>query len=597
MSKDRARSPLGRLWHYATNHRAQALLATLWSVLNKLADIAPPFLIGMAVDIVVRREDSFVALFGWHEPRAQIVVLAVLTFAVWSVESLFEYLHGVAWRNLAQQVQHELRCDTYEHVQRLDLGFFESRATGDLMAVLNDDINQLERFLDRGANDMLQVLTTVLSIGIAFFVIAPEIAWLAFLPIPLILWGSFWFQKRIEPRYTDVRARAAALNGDLANNLSGIATIKSFTAEDREAERIRVLSERYQEANQRAIRLSSAFSPLIRIAILIGFTATLVWGGFLTLEHELEVGLYSVMIFLTQRLLWPLTSLGATFDLYQRAMASTRRVLDVLDAESRLTDGSERLPRTQCTGRIAFDQVTFGYDPELPVLRDISLTIEPGQTVAFVGATGSGKSTLIKLMARFYDPDAGQVALDGRDLRSLSMTDIRRAMALVSQEVFLFDGSVAENIAYGRGDIEDEALKAAARAAEAAEFIERMPTGYDTNVGERGQRLSGGQRQRIAIARALLADTPVLILDEATSAVDNETEAAIQRSLARVSRERTTVVIAHRLSTIRHADCIHVLDRGRIAQSGTHEQLLAEDGIYRSLWRVQTGEAVAWHRT
>lgn len=480
-----ARSPLGRLWQYAARHRAQALIAALWSVLNKLADIAPPFLIGMAVDIVVRREDSFVAVFGWQEPRAQLVVLAVLTFAVWGIESLFEYLHGVAWRNLTQRVQPELRCDTYAHVQRLDLGFFESRATGDLMAVLNDDINQLKRFLDRGANDMLQVLTTVLSIGIAFFVIAPEIAWLAFLPIPIILWGSFWFQKRIEPRYVEVRAAAAMLNGDLANNLSGIATIKSFTAEDREVDRIRTRSDDYQRANQRAIRLSSAFAPLIRIAILIGFTATLVWGGFLTLENELEVGLYSVMIFLTQRLLWPLTSLGATFDLYQRAMASTRRVLDVLDTGSQLADGRVRLPvgehaserADERAGQLALASVTFGYDPERPVLADISLTIEAGQTIAFVGATGSGKSTLIKLLTRFYDPDVGTITLDDHDLRTLALVDVRSAVALVSQDIFLFAGTVADNIAYGRPDADMDEIRAAARAAEAAEFIERMPDG------------------------------------------------------------------------------------------------------------------------
>ena len=584
-------APIVRLWRYARPSRWRIVRASTWSVLNKTMDIAPPFLIGLAVDVVVNQEASFIARLGVEDPKLQLMVLAVVTFAVWGLESVFEYLAGIEWRNLAQQIQHDLRVDTYQNVQRLEIGYFEQRPTGDLMAVLNDDVNQLERFLDVGANEVVQVATTVVLIGATFFIIAASVAWLAFLPMPVIVVGSLVFQRRLEPRYAAVRDQAAAINALLANNLGGIATIKAFTAEDTEVARLTEESDRYREANRAAIKLSELFTPLIRVAILIGFTATLVWGGFLAIEGRLNVGLYSVMVFLTQRLLWPLTRLGETLDLYQRAMASTARILDVLDTAPRMADGDLGLDPALVAGDLALKDVTFSYQQGHPVLREVSIEIPAGETTAFVGPTGAGKTTMIKLFLRFYDPDAGTITIDGADIRSYRQRDLRSVMALVSQDVFLFHGSVAENIAYGRPDATHHEIVAAAELAEAVEFIERLPAGYDTLVGERGQRLSGGQRQRISIARALLAESPILLLDEATSAVDNETEAAIQRSLARVAHQRTMVLIAHRLSTVRHADHIYVVDDGRIVEQGGHEDLVAHDGIYRSLWLVQTGEA------
>jgi ATP-binding cassette subfamily B protein len=586
-------SPLRRLWKYAANYRGEVILASTWSFLNKAVDIAPPFLIGMAVDVVANGSGSLLGQLGIEDPKMQILVIAVLTFVIWSLESLFEYLLSVGWRNLAQSIQHDLRIDTYEHLQELDIAYFEDRPSGDLMAVLNDDINQLERFLDIGANEVIQLATTVMLIGVAFFVIAPSIAWLAFLPVPVILWGSLRFQKKIEPRYAVVRDEAAAINGQLANNIGGIATIKAFTAEDREVARVTVSSDRYRKANASAIALSSTFTPLIRIAILVGFTATLVWGGFLAIEGQLNIGLYSVLVFLTQRLLWPLTRLGQTVDLYQRAMASTNRILDVLDAEPTIIDGNDAIDPHVVKGRITFDDVTFSYEPGYEVLRRINLEVEPFKTTAFVGSTGSGKTTLIKLILRFYDPDTGSVLLDGTELTDLSQHDIRDAMSLVSQDVFLFHGTVRDNISYGVPEATDDAVYAAARTAEAHDFIESLPNGYGTIIGERGQKLSGGQRQRLSLARALLTDSPVLILDEATSAVDNETEAAIQRSLATISHGRTMVVIAHRLSTIRNADRIYVIDDGEAVEFGTHGELIGHDGIYRTLWTVQTGMAAS----
>lgn len=561
-------------------------------MLNKLFDLAPPALIGMAVDIVVERDESLLARLGVVDLSNQIWVLAGLTFAIWAAESVFEYLYKVGWRNLAQTLEHELRLDAYGRVQDMELAYFEDQSTGGLMSVLNDDVNQLERFLDTGANDLLQVSTTVLAIGAAFFWLAPEVAWMSMLPMPFILWGSVAFQKRLAPRYAGVREEVGALNADLAGNLGGIATIKSFTAEEREHARIGERSQSYRAANSRAITLSSAFSPLIRMVVLVGFTATLAYGGFLALEGKIAVGAYSVMVFLTQRLLWPLTRLGETFDLYQRAMASTTRIMDLLDVRPAIEGGGRRLTPAETRGALRFESVGFRYTTGNQVLFDLDLEMPAGGTTAFVGPTGSGKSTIVKLLLRYYDPTAGRVTLSGIDLCELDLTSLRRAIGFVSQDVFLFHGTVRENIAYGKPDATDEEIVAAASIAEADEFVRALPEGYDTVVGERGQKLSGGQRQRLSIARAVLKDPPILILDEATSSVDNETEAAIQRSLEKIVVGRTTIVIAHRLSTIRNADRVYVLERGRVLESGSHRDLVEEGGLYAALWRVQTGEAV-----
>src|SRR5690606_18766036 len=469
---------------------------------------------------------------------------------------------------------------------------FEDRSTGNLVTILNDDVNQLERFLDGGANNLIQVATTLVAVGGVFFVISPLIATIAFTPIPVIVLGAFYFQRRAQPLYADVRARVGLLGARLAANIAGITTIKSFATEAFEVERVRRDSEAYVAANRKAIAVSSAFIPIIRMAILAGFAATFLIGGWMTLEGTLNVGAYGVLVFLTQRLLWPLTDLATTVDLYERAMASSRRILDLIETPVAIRDDAGAEPLGAVRGAIEFRDVSFAYaGGGEPVLCNVSLKIEPGETVAFVGQTGSGKSTLMKLLLRFYEPDAGQILLDGRRLGSVRLDSLRRRLGFVSQDVYLFQGTIGENIAYGIEGAARADIAAAAEAAEAAEFIERMPDGYDTVVGERGQKLSGGQRQRLSIARALLKDPPVLILDEATSAVDNETEAAIQRSLQRIAHSKTTLVIAHRLSTIVHASRIYVLDAGRIAEQGTHEELLARRGLYAALWDVQTGQA------
>ena len=529
------------------------------------------------------------ARLGFETPESQIGALAVATFFIWAFESLFEYLYAITWRGLAQSIQHALRMDTYHQVQRQDMAWFEENSTGNLLATLNDDVNQLERFLDTGANELIQLGVSTVLIGGIFFFLSPQIALLAVVPIPVIFIGSLFFQRNLAPKYSKVRDSAGLLGATLANNLSGIATIKSFTGEAVEKGRIEGLSHDYQRANAEAIRLSSAFIPVIRMAILAGFLCTLVLGGLATFKGTLAVSSYSILIFLTQRFLWPFTRLGQTVDLFERAMASTRRILNLLETQYTIRDPKKPVKMDGVTGEIRFQGVDFAYGNGTQVFKDLNLTIPANKFVALVGGTGSGKTSLVKLILRFFDATGGRIFLDGVDIKSLKLKDLRRNMALVSQDVFLFQGTIRENIAYGRPDASQEDIVRAARLCEAHEFIAALPMAYETVVGERGQKLSGGQRQRISIARAILLNTPVLLLDEATSAVDNETEAAIQKSLERVAVGRTTLVIAHRLSTIRRADLILVLDQGRVVEQGQHEVLVQRGGLYQKLWNIQTG--------
>tara|TARA_B110000444_G_scaffold257719_1_gene296815 strand:+ start:6136 stop:7908 length:1773 start_codon:yes stop_codon:yes gene_type:complete len=579
---------LKNLYLYSKEQETKVRRGIVYSILNKLFDLAPPVLIGIAIDIVVEGSDSFLGSLGIEDRREQLIVLAFLTFVIWALESTFDYVAAVTWRNISQDVEHSLRTDTFKNVLGLDLQYFENKSSGRLMAVLNDDVNQLEKFLDTGANKLLQTLTTVVVIGGTFLYISPLIAIFAFIPIPVIIFGSFKFTKTIASRYTRIRNAIETLNANLSNSLSGVLTVKSFNREEKEFNRILTSSTEVKSANYHAIKLSAAFIPIIRIAILFGFTATLLIGGFMALDGEINVAMYSVLLFITQRLLWPLTELGDTFDLYQRAMASFKRINALKNTRPYIQNGS--IEAGSIEKLISLEDVNFSYVENFPVLKDVSINIKKGSTTAIVGSTGSGKSTLIKLLLRLYDVKAGKIKFDDKDIKDLNIHSLRKTIGLVSQDIFLFEGTVFENIAYGNLEASNDDIWEAAKLSESDEFINLLPNKEDTIVGERGQKLSGGQRQRISIARAILKNPEILILDEATSAVDNETEAAIQRSLDTLKEGRTVVAIAHRLSTIRNADIIYVLEKGKIVESGTHEELVKLKKVYANLWDVQTGK-------
>ena len=579
------------LFNYALEQDTKVRRGIIYSILNKIFDLAPPVLIGIAIDIVVEGSDSFIGNFGYSDRRQQLIILAILTFIIWGLESSFDYIAAVTWRNISQDIEHSLRTDAFDNVLSLDLAFFENKSSGRLMAILNDDVNQLETFLDNGANRLVQTATTVLVIGGTFLYISPLVAVFAFIPIPIIIFGSLRFTNRIAERYTKIRNDIENLNANLSNSITGILTVKSFNREKKESERITLSSNEVKSANYHAIKLSAAFIPIIRIAILFGFTATLLIGGFLALDGEIKVATYSVMLFITQRLLWPLTELGVIFDSYQKAMASFRRIINLKNTSPTIDNGTEKLESFD--DKIQISNLNFEYVKNFPVLNNISIDIAKGQTTAIVGSTGSGKSTLIKLILRLYDSTSGEIKFDGKNIKDLELDSLRNKIGLVSQDIFLFEGTVFENIAYGNLDANDEEVWEAARLSESDKFINQLPNKENTIVGERGQKLSGGQRQRISIARAILKNPEILILDEATSAVDNETEAAIQRSINTLKKGRTVIAIAHRLSTIRNADIIYVLEGGKVVESGNHESLLEINGVYSKLWSVQTGEKIS----
>ena len=578
-----------RFLSYARPWRGRIFISSIYSILNKLFDIAPEILIGIAVDLVVQRQDSIIARLGFESIQSQITVLAIATFLIWAFESFFQYLYSVSWRNLAQTVEHEIRMDAYNHVQKLDMSWYENKKVGDITSKLNDDVNQLERFLDDGFNTIIQLIVSSIAIGAVFFYISPLIATVSILPIPVILLIAFFFQKNLSPRYLAVRNSVGLLNNTIFNNLIGISTIKSFVTEKIESSRVDKLSTDYRLKNRYAIKLSSAFIPIVRMGILSGFLGTMIIGSYLALDGTIAVGSYSVLVFLTQRFLWPFTTLGETVDLFERSMASTKRILDLIDTPDKIKDKENAIELSDYNHDINFSDLTFYYQDEKRVFNNLNFTIENNSLVGIVGQTGAGKTTIIKLLLRFYDPISGQIKIGDHNIKDLKIKNIRKNIGYVSQEIFMFDGSVKDNIAYpDLGD--EEKIIVSAKQSQAHEFIEKLPNGYDTFIGERGQKLSVGQKQRIAIARALYKNPPILIFDEATSSVDNETELLLQKALNEISKDRTTIVIAHRLSTVRNADKIFVLGDNTIVESGNHEELLNTQGIYDKLWKIQTGK-------
>jgi ATP-binding cassette, subfamily B, bacterial len=579
------------LLKYTKPWRPRMVLASFYSVLNKIFDLAPEILIGVTVDLIVERKNSFVASLGFESISSQIIFLGVATFLIWGLESLFQYLYSINWRNISQNVEHYIRLEAYDHVQKLDLSWYENQNIGNITAILNDDVNQLERFLDSGINSIIQIIISTIVVGAIFFYISPMIACIAILPIPLILIIALFFQKNLNPRYQAVRNAAGKISTTVFNNLLGIQTIKSSIQEDTENKRLKEISQDYQNKNKHAIKLSSAFVPVVRMGVLSGFLGTMILGAFMALNGEIGVGSFSVLVFLTQRFLWPFTSLGEIVDKFERAMASTFRILNLIETPIKIKNKLNYESISDYLQPIQFNSVNFSYIKEQAIFNDLNISIAPEKLIGIVGSTGAGKTTIAKLLLRFYDPKLGSIKIGDTDIKNISTSDLRQNIGFVSQEIFLIDGTIKENILYSHMEHDEKALIDAARKSQAHEFISKLPNGYDTLVGERGQKLSVGQKQRLAIARAIYKNPPILIFDEATSAVDNLTERLIQEAISEISKGRTTIVIAHRLSTIRHADRIIVIDNSKIIEDDKHDNLVdIDNGFYANLWKIQTGE-------
>ena len=582
-----------RFFKYAKKWRIKIFFATLYSIINKIFDIAPEILLGIAVDVVTSpSNDNFLHFIGVHGSENQVIILAVLTFGIWAFESLFQYMYMVSWRNIAQSIEHDIRLDLYNNVQSLDVSWFEKQKLGNISSIINDDVNQLERFLNNGINQIVQIIVSSILIGGVFFFISPLIASIILLPIPIIFFISMFFQKNLSPKYLDVRESVGKLSSSIFNNLLGISTIKSFASEKAESRKLEKLSHNYLEKNKRAIRLSSAFVPIVRMGVLSGFLATMVLGSLMALNKEISPGEFAMLLFLTQRFLWPFTSLGEIVDLFERSMASTKRILDTLDFCPNIKGGSNS-DFSSFNSSIQFNSVKFYYNKNNIVFNDLTFKIEEKKITAIVGPTGIGKTSLVKLMLRFYDPNQGEVLIGDENIRNLNLETLRKGIGLVGQDTFLFDGTIQSNIIYPDEEVNFEKMKKAATLSQSYEFIESLEDGFETLIGERGIKLSGGQRQRLAIARALYKDPPILIFDEATSSVDNHTESLIQSSMKDICKDRTAIIIAHRLSTVRNADTIIVIDKGRIVEQGSHEDLVAEGGLYNKLWDIQTGNTKA----
>ena len=582
--------PMQKLFRFLKDYKAPLYLASSSSIINKIVDLMPPFLTAWLIDSVSGAPPKWLnEYFPNSSIWQQVIIICLVLILAFFMEGLTEWIFKRNFMQLAQRVQHDLRNKTYAKLQKKKLSFFESARTGNLLSILNDDINQLERFLNNSFNEILQLITLFIFAGYSLFERDWVLGLVGITPIPFILIGSFYYQRKISPYYKEVRESVGGLSSRLENNISGILVIKSFGTEKFEEKRVDESSKEYLEANYKAIKLSALYVPIIRMFIALGLAATLALGAYWVIYQPGRFSLGGIAFFamMIQRILWPVTRLGSIFDEFERAKASARRVFGLLDNQVDVQEDAGTHTSDTIQGEIQLKEVDFAYSNGIPILKNISLDIPAGSTLGIMGVTGSGKTTFIKVLLRLYEVTGGQILLDGKNIKDWTLEAFRSAFSLVSQEVYLFHGSILENLVYGNEASKEEAIKAA-KQVDLHHFIEQLPEKYDSIVGERGIKLSGGQKQRISIARAILKDSPILILDEATSAVDSRTEQIIQDQIQRLSKTRTCIIIAHRLSTIQHADQIILLQDGSIKEHGNHDKLMKEDGMYAKMFRMQS---------
>jgi ATP-binding cassette subfamily B protein len=531
--------------------------------------VAIPWLTGRAVDQI---DDG---------DRDALRTLALLIVAVAVGRLGLSVARRLVAGKVSLAIEYDLRTLLYAHLQKLELGFFAGQQTGQLMSRATVDLSSVRFFLGYGLVFILQSALTILLGAIAMFIISPGLAAIALIPVPFVIMVATRYGRRSRPALQEVQQRIAEVTADVEENISGVRVVKAFAAEPRQLERFEGNVTRVFDQSMVATRLRAYYNPFLAFLPNLGLAALLLVGGRQVMNGTLTLGDFTAFYTYLLMLIGPMRMLGVALGLAQRASASGARLFEILDREPTIVSGTTPMP--EGNGRVELRHVTFGYGSGPDALRDVSLAVEPGSTVALVGATGSGKTTLVQLLSRLYDPTSGSVLIDGADVRDVDLVALRREIAVVDDDPFLFSDTVAGNIAYGRPDASDEAIRQAAERAQAAGFIDELPDGYDTRVGERGLTLSGGQRQRIAIARALVADPRILILDDATSSVDASTEREIKGALREAMEGRTTFVIAHRLSTIALADDIVVLEKGRIAARGTHEELLTRSPLYHEI--------------
>lgn len=571
------------------NRRGKVVGRTL---LNNIIATAVPFSMGLLAVAILSGGFPFLAKLGLKKPLHQVVLFAGIFFIVQLGESVSEHKCKKEWQFYATEIEHNLRVKTFAHIESLDMAYLENQSTGQLMSLVHDDSTKIRYFLETVPHSFIDKSASFVVVGAFLMWISPISFVLSLVTPPLFFVLFRHYHKKIAGQYQFQGQQEGYIRHMLTNTLSGLPTIKSFTSEEYEKQRLTASGHALRTSTNDAFILSSYYAGLTKYAMVAGVILPMVYTGTLLMAGKVSMTTFMLQNFMTPKLINTMAGLDREYDLYQNAVAAARRLSAVHNIQPQILNGNHRLVKESVRGDLFFERISFNYPSSGQLFKEFELHISANSSTAIVGTTGSGKTTLIKLLLRFYDIKAGRILLDGTDISLIDVTDLRNAIGLVSQEVFLFYGTVYENILYGRPDASQQEVFEAARAAEALDFIQDLPDGFDTVIGELGQKLSGGQRQRISIARAVLKNPPILILDEATAFVDNETETALQRSLHNISKDRTLIIIAHRLSTVRHADCIYVIENGQISEYGTHNQLVSLDGTYASLWKLQTGEFI-----